>query len=81
MGKIQGLAKKTTLAILVFVILFGAVAAFFPRFNMEGFVKLVQSYTPLYATLILSIGTNSAVEKIQEGKKPEVTDSNDGDNA
>jgi DNA-binding sugar fermentation-stimulating protein len=68
MKKIENLAKNTTLAILVFVIVFGAVASFFPSFNMDGYVKLLQAYAPLYGTLIVSIGANSAMQKIKGSK-------------
>lgn len=69
MKKIENLAKNTTLAILVFVVVFGAVASFFPNFNMDGYVEMLKAYTPLYATLIVSIGTNSALEKVNDAKK------------
>ena len=69
MKKIENLAKNTTLAILVFVVIFGSVASFFPNFNMSGYVEMLKAYTPLYATLIVSIGTNSALGKVNDAKK------------
>lgn len=66
MKKINNLAKNITLSILVFVIVFGSVATLIPSFNASGYAEILRAYTPLYATLIVSIGANSAVKKIKE---------------
>ena len=36
---------------------------------MNGYIDFLKGFAPLYISLIVSIGGNSAVKKIQETKK------------
>ena len=67
MGK--GLAKKTTLVILVVAFLVGCIGSWFEVFNMESYTKFLLTFSPFYLGLVASIGTNSVVGKIQEKKE------------
>ncbi len=63
------MAKKLTLAILALAFLVGCVGAFVLKFNMDGYIKFLQGFSPLYISLIASIGANSAVEKYKGAKE------------
>ena len=65
----KGMAKKTTLTMLVFILGCGSIGAFFPSFNMDGYVSLIKGFSPYFMILITSIGANSAVTKVAETKK------------
>ena len=65
----DNIAKNLTLMILALAFLIGAVGSFIPIFNMDGYTKFLIHFSPFYLGLIASIGTNSAVKKIQENKK------------
>ena len=66
--KKQGIAKITTLAILIASWGVASVGAWFKVFDMEGFIAFLKGFAPLYISLIASIGANSAVEKYKETK-------------
>ncbi len=66
------IAKHMTLAILGVAFSVGCVGAFVPTFSMEGYVAFLKGFSPFYGFMIASIGTNSAVEKIQDKKKETV---------
>lgn len=63
------MAKKLTLIILSLAFLIGSVGAFVETFNMDGYINFLKGFAPLYIALIASIGANSAVTKVQDGKK------------
>ena len=63
------MAKKLTLGILVIAFLIGCIGSWFDGFNMDGFTKFLIHFSPFYLGLIASIGTNSAIEKVQGVKK------------
>jgi hypothetical protein len=63
------MAKKLTLIILSLAFLIGSVGAFVGTFNMDGYINFLKGFAPLYIALIASIGANSAVTKVQDGKK------------
>jgi hypothetical protein len=65
----KGLAKKTTLCIMGLAFLGGLIGAFITTFNMEGYINFLKAFVPFFGVMIASIGTNSAVQKIQEAKK------------
>ena len=61
--KKQGIAKITTLAILIASWAVASVGAWFPAFNMEGYQGFILAFAPMYVGLIASIGINSYKEK------------------
>ena len=63
------MAKKLTLIILSLAFLIGSVGSFVGTFNMDGYINFLKGFAPLYIALIASIGANSAVTKVQDGKK------------
>ena len=62
------MAKKLTLIILSLAFLIGSVGAFVGTFNMDGYINFLKGFAPLYIALIASLGANSAVTKVQDGK-------------
>lgn len=66
------MAKYLTLAILAVAFIVGCVGAFLPSvFGMEDYKTFLNSFSPFYLGLIVSIGANSAVGKIQNKKADE----------
>lgn len=63
------IAKHLTLALLVVAFIVGCVGAFIESFQIEGYTTFLKGFTPIYISLIASIGANSAVEKMQEKKQ------------
>lgn len=63
------MAKYLTLGILLTAFLVGVIGSFLATFNMDGFISFLKGFAPLYIALIASIGANSAVTKVQDGKK------------
>lgn len=63
------IAKKLTLAILAIGFIVGSVGSWFEIFNMDKYTSFMTAFTPMYLGLIVSIGSNSAVEKIKEAKE------------
>ena len=61
----KNLAKYITLGLLIVAFLVGAVGAFVPTFLMEGYTSFLKSFSPIYISLIASIGANSAFAKVQ----------------
>ena len=64
----KNLAKNVTIILLIGMFIVGAVGSFVATFEMDGYVKLLNAYAPLYISLIASIGANSAVKKVKEAK-------------
>lgn len=64
--KKKDVAKNLTLIILSIAFLTGVVGAFVPTFNMDGYIRFLPAFSPIYIALIASIGANSAVKKIKE---------------
>lgn len=64
----KNLAKNVTIILLVVMFVVGAAGSFVATFEMDGYVKLLNAYAPLYISLIASIGANSAVKKVKEAK-------------
>lgn len=64
----KNLAKNVTIILLIGMFIVGAVGSFIATFEMDGYVKLLNAYAPLYISLIASIGANSAVKKVKEAK-------------
>ena len=65
----ENVAKNLTLTILSLAFIIGCVGSFVPIFNMNGYIDFLKGFAPLYISLIVSIGGNSAVKKLQENKK------------
>jgi len=65
----KNLAKNLTLTILSLAFIIGCVGSFVPIFNMTGYIDFLKGFAPLYISLIMSIGGNSALKKLQENKK------------
>ena len=63
------MAKYLTLGILTVAFIIVCVGSFLDGFNMDAFTKFLMFFSPFYLGLVVSIGGNSAIEKIQEGKK------------
>lgn len=64
---IKGFAKKLTYAIIIIAFLVGVLGAFtFVPFDMAAYVSFLPAIALFVIPLILSIGANSAVEKIKE---------------
>jgi len=61
-------AKKVTIGILISAFAVGSVGAFIAIFNMDGYINFLRAFSPIYISLIASIGANSAVKTIQEKK-------------
>lgn len=62
------LAKNATIAMMTAAFIVGCVGAFIPTFQMQHYTMFLQHFSPIYISLILSIGTNSAIEKITTKK-------------
>ena len=65
----ENIAKNLTLTILSLAFIVGCVGSFVSIFNMNGYIDFLKGFAPLYISLIVSIGGNSAVKKLQENKK------------
>ena len=65
----KNIAKNTTITLLILMFLVGAVGSFVIEFGMDKYIDFLKAYAPLYMSLILSIGANSAVKKIKETKE------------
>jgi hypothetical protein len=66
---LSNLAKNTTLAMLIIVFIIGIGGSFeFLNYNMEKLKIFLEAFVPFYAVLIVSIGTNSAIDKIKKEK-------------
>ncbi len=63
------MAKKLTLIIIVLAFIIGCIGAFVAQFNMTGYIDFIKGFGVLYIPIILSIGANSAVEKIKPKKE------------
>jgi len=64
----KGTAKIVTITLLVVMFIVGAVGSFVSTFGMPGYIDFLKAYSPLYISLIASIGANSAVKKVKEAK-------------
>ncbi len=64
----KNLAKNITIILLIAMFIVGATGSFIAIFNMDGYINFLSAYAPLYISLILSIGANSAVKKVKEVK-------------
>ena len=62
------MAKKVTLGIMVIAFFGGLIGAFIEGFNMDGYTSFLKSFVPFFSVMIASIGTNSAITKIQISK-------------
>lgn len=65
----KNIAKNTTITLLILMFLVGAIGSFVIEFGMDKYIDFLKAYAPLYMSLILSIGANSAVKKIKEVKE------------
>lgn len=65
----KNIAKYITLAILVVAFVIGCLGPWFKVFDMGKYDTFLSAYTPLYVTLITSIGAHKIVETIQNNKK------------
>lgn len=64
----KNLAKNATIAMMTAAFIVGCVGAFIPTFQMDHYGTFLQRFAPIYISLIFSIGTNSAIEKITTKK-------------
>ena len=64
----KNIAKNTTIMLLILMFIVGSVGSFVVEFGMDKYIDFLKAYAPLYMSLILSIGANSAVKKIKETK-------------
>lgn len=62
-------AKYISLSILIALVIVGVVVLFIPSISMDKYVSLVKSVATVLIPLYISIGSNSAIEKITEVKK------------
>jgi uncharacterized membrane protein YjjB (DUF3815 family) len=58
-------AKNLTLAILAAAFIVGCIGSFIPSFKMESYISFLKGFSPLYISLIASIGTSSVVKNIK----------------
>ena len=68
-------AKKLTLAILVVAFLVGLVGCFLVFFDMDKFTKFLGAFLPFFLGMVASVGTGAVVDRIQEGKRDNKTNS------
>ncbi len=64
----KNIAKNVTISLFIAMFIVGAVGSFVQVFGMDKYIEALKAYAPLYISLILSIGANSAVKKVKEGK-------------
>lgn len=69
----KNIAKNTTITLLILMFLVGAIGSFVIEFGMDKYIDFLKAYAPLYMSLILSIGANSAVKKIKQNKENKET--------
>ena len=62
-------AKYISLCILIVLVVVGVIALFIPSITMDKYETLVKSVATVLIPLFISIGSNSAIEKITEVKK------------
>ena len=62
-------AKYISLAILIAMVVLGCVVLFIPSISMDRYVSLAKAVATVLIPLFISIGTNSAVEKITSKKE------------
>lgn len=63
------MGKKISLITTVIVLLVGLVLLFIPSIDMERYRIFTTSFAPFAVTLMISIGTNSALDTIQKNEK------------
>ena len=64
---IKGFAKRLTYTIIIIAFLVGVIGSFeFVPLDMDAYAKFLPAVSLFVIPLILSIGANSAVEKIRE---------------
>ena len=62
-------AKYISLSILIAMVVLGIVVLFIPSINMDRYCSLAKAVATVLIPLFISIGTNSAVEKITSKKE------------
>lgn len=72
---IKGFAKKLTYAIIILVTAVGILGSFTViPFDMDAYVKFLPALAWLVVPLVVSIGANSAVDKLKQKDQPILTD-------
>lgn len=65
----KNIAKNLTLVLLTFFAIVGAVGSFLPNvFSMASYTQFLASYTPMFVTLLVSIGASKITDKIKNPK-------------
>lgn len=62
-------AKYISLSILIALVVIGVVVLFIPSVSMDKYVSLCKSVATVLIPLFISIGSNSAIEKLTEASK------------
>jgi poly-D-alanine transfer protein DltD len=62
-------AKYISLSILIAMVVLGVVVLFIPSISMDRYVSLAKAVATVLIPLFISIGTNSAVEKVTSSIK------------
>jgi len=65
----KNIAKNLTLVLLTFFAIVGAVGSFLPNiFSMDSYTQFLASYTPMFVTLLVSIGAGKITDKVKNPK-------------